>query len=461
MRKFLQKIALFGVCSLLMTPAFAATFYLSPDGNDARDGISTATAWRTLERASRQKLGAGDQILLRGGAQFSGSLRFDGAGVGGNAQNPIVLGSWGEGRAVIESEKSAVELRSLPGIIVRDLVVRGVSKRGPMKREHSGVLLLNDLDGARKLGFVRVQNVEASGFGDAGIAVLTRNADGSKSGFEDVEISDCVAHDNVFNGILVDGTWDEKATTYSHQNVSVRDCRAFRNLGDPEFLENWSGNGIFIADIDGALIESCQAWENGANCNATVGGPVGIWAASANNVTIQNCHSHHNRTGRGLDGGGFDLDGGVTNSVMQFNLSHDNDGAGFLLYAYANAPHRFANNALRFCISRNDGRKNGYGSLTVGHHGNKLGVKNLEIYGNIFENSPAPEGKKPPVIRIFTEAEIHLENNLFFARGVPFIEADKTQSSLRESENIWRGEGETGFLVGGKPVANLAAVRAK
>ena len=443
-----------------MTPTLAATFYVSPTGDDAQNGENPRSAWRTLARAARQRLRAGDQLLLQGGAKFSDALVLNGNGEGGDAQNPIVVGSFGMGRALIEAPKSAVEIRSMPGIVVRDLVVRGIKTNGQMARENCGVKILNTLGGARKLAFVRVENVEASGWGDAGISIGTHNADGSKSGFEDVEIRDCVAFDNVYNGILVTGVWDVASPLYANRNVRVKNCRVFRNLGDPLYLENWSGNGLFLEDVDGALVDGCEAFENGALCNAKVGGPIGIWAAVANDVVIQNCHSHHNRTGAGLDGGGFDFDGGVTNSVMQYNLSHDNDGAGYLLYTYPGSPLRFENNVVRFCVSRDDGRKNGYGAISVGHHGNDLGVKGVQIYGNILENSPAPDGEKSPVLRIFTSAEISLENNVLRAHNVPFIEADRTQSAFFERGNVWQGEGETGFVVAEKSVGDLKKLRA-
>ena len=42
----------------------------------------------------------------------------------------------------------------------------------------------------------------------------------------------------------------------------------------------------------------------------------------------QYCFSHDNKTSpEGLDGGGFDFDGGITNSLMQYNLAMNNEGA--------------------------------------------------------------------------------------------------------------------------------------
>src|SRR3712207_8524244 len=50
------------------------------------------------------------------------------------------------------------------------------------------------------------------------------------------------------------------------------------------------------------------------------------------------------------------------NSIMQYNYSHDNYGAGYLLARYSSAP-AMSNLTIRYNISENDGRKNDYGGI--------------------------------------------------------------------------------------------------
>jgi hypothetical protein len=67
-------------------------------------------------------------------------------------------------------------------------------------------------------------------------------------------------------------------------------------------------------------------------------GPVGIWACEADSVIIQHCISYRNKTARGaVDGGTFDIDGGVTNSITQYCLSYENWGSGYGIYQYWSA----------------------------------------------------------------------------------------------------------------------------
>src|SRR6185369_3699922 len=117
-------------------------------------------------------------------------------------------------------------------------------------------------------------------------------------------------------------------------------------------IEEQTGNGIFFKDVDGGMIEHCSAYNNGALNKNAGGGPVGIWAIFSNNITIQYNESYQNHT-RANDGNGFDLDGGVTNSRMQYNYSHDNDGGGYLLYQFTGA-RAFGSNICRYNISQND-----------------------------------------------------------------------------------------------------------
>ncbi len=84
-------------------------------------------------------------------------------------------------------------------------------------------------------------------------------------------------------------------------------------------------------------------------------GPVGIWAYEADNVIIQHCLSYENKTSPGAaDGGGFDFDGGVTNSIIQYCLSYNNQGSGYCIFQYWNASPWY-NNVFRFNISIDDG----------------------------------------------------------------------------------------------------------
>ena len=340
------------------------TFYLAPDGDNARAGTSMATAWRDFAPLNARDLKPGDRVLLRGGATFSGALQLD-ANDAGDAGNPVVIGSFGEGRALIDAGAgSAIRVYNAGGVRVENLILRGGADN-----KSSGLEFYCDLSGAVKLQGIAVSQIAVSGFGRSGISIGAYPADKSASGFAGVTVADCSLHDNADGGL---GSWG--AALYAHRDVTVRDCDAFDNRGIAG-KGSHSGNGIVLGDVEGALIERCRAWNNGERSDFAGGGPVGIWAYNATRVTIQFCESWGNRSASRKDGGGFDLDGGVTDSLVQFNYSHDNDGAGFLLYQYKGAP-KFGGNVVRNNISRDDGRTN-LGGIFVGD-----GANDCQITGN-------------------------------------------------------------------------------
>ena len=66
----------------------AATYYVSQSsGNDANDGKSLATAWKTFGKLNAFKLAPGDKVVVAPGLQEE-SLKPMG---GGTADNPVVI----------------------------------------------------------------------------------------------------------------------------------------------------------------------------------------------------------------------------------------------------------------------------------------------------------------------------------------------------------------------------------
>jgi hypothetical protein len=165
-----------------------------------------------------------------------------------------------------------------------------------------------------------------------------------------------LAH-NIRTGLFVGGPDDG---SLPHSDVQVTDSVVHDTSGDPAYTDNHSGDGIIISNTDGGLITRCAAYGNGFLNAHTGGGPVGLWAYDANNVTISHSASWANRNGFGPgeqeDGGGFDLDGGCTNSVMEYNLAWQNAGPGFLVCQYAGSPRPTANNTVRYSVSVGDGQ---------------------------------------------------------------------------------------------------------
>ena len=83
-----------GLVGLLAAPGAAATYHVSPRGDDQRDGITPATSWRTVARVNSREFAPGDQILFERGGHWRESLVPRSSGAPGR---PIEFGAYGEG----------------------------------------------------------------------------------------------------------------------------------------------------------------------------------------------------------------------------------------------------------------------------------------------------------------------------------------------------------------------------
>jgi peptidoglycan/LPS O-acetylase OafA/YrhL len=407
-------------------------YYISPSGDDGNPGTSPDAAWRTLGRVSRTRLGPGDRICLEGGQSFTGCLCF-GRNDAGTPARPISVGSYGTGRAtILAGDGPGICVRNTMGFRVHDLMVIGC---GRDTNRASGIVFENDLAGDIKLPLVHIERVEVRGFGEYGIVVKGNRG---KSGFRDVRIVDAEAHDNALAGIYVRGRFLRYATDYANANVYVGFCKAHHNPGIAGPNKENSGSGIVMSNVDGGVIERCVAYENGQLCDSRRGGPVGIWAWDAKDIVIQCNESYRNFAGGSHDGGGFDLDGGVTHSVLQYNYSHDNDGPGYMVCQFCNA-RRFADNIIRYNVSQDDSRRNDYGAIHVHDDNYDHGVKDCQVYNNTVYAAHSAAGSPSAIFaQELAAANIHVRNNIFqTSGGVPLVTVHAGQNGLTFQGNAY------------------------
>jgi hypothetical protein len=72
MSTLMQSILVLTCAVALACPADAGEFYVSPKGDDAGDGRSPATAWKTTEKVNKSQFAAGDKILFERGGKWRG-----------------------------------------------------------------------------------------------------------------------------------------------------------------------------------------------------------------------------------------------------------------------------------------------------------------------------------------------------------------------------------------------------
>ncbi len=399
---------------LLLLTAFicqavqARDYYLSTSGNDAASGIAAASAWQTINRLNSADLQPGDRVYLEGGQIFTGPIIIEPTDAG-SAALPVRISSYGSGRATIEAGSgSGIISYNAAGIEIANLVIIGSNAPATTG---SGIYFLieqtnNDLE------HIVIEDVEISGFGKNGILIGSNN---TSMGFNDLVIRRCLVHDNGYSGIESFGSWP----AITHQDFLIEYCVVYNNRGDATVTNRHTGNGILVSGVDNATVQFCEAYNNGENNAATAGGPIGIWVYDARNVRIRSCESHHNKAGGNKDGGGFGIDGGASNCVIEFCYSHDNEGAGFGLFEYG-SPNPWQNNMVRFNISQNDGRKNGYGGLSFWGADALHPLDQVQVYNNtIFQSAAGLINGQPSAVQTIGSYMngVDLKNNIFYATG--------------------------------------------
>ncbi|HXB29924.1 MAG TPA: right-handed parallel beta-helix repeat-containing protein [Puia sp.] len=332
-------------------------YYVSPNGNDKNEGTRKA-AFQSIQRVNNLHLNPGDSILFEGSQRFAGSLKIDSQN-SGDQFHPIVISSYGNGMASILGENgSAIIIQKSSWLKLNQLALFGSGRKKGNTRD--GLLIQNS-------SHISANTIIISGFQKSGLLI---------SSSSDISVRNIFAHENGAAGISVEGIYGIKK---SNHNIYIAHCRVENNPGDPSNLTNHSGNGIVVGSCSKVLIEYCTATNNGWDMPRIGNGPVGIWAYEADSVIIQHCLSYRNKTSVGAaDGGGFDLDGGVTHSIVQYCLSFENQGAGYCIfqYLYASPWH---DNIFRFNISINDG--------SVSDAGAGLYIWNSSRDSNQFYNS--------------------------------------------------------------------------
>lgn len=390
------------------------TFYVSATGSDTNSGRTADRPWKTLGPVNDEELRPGDHVYLDPSATFTGSLRLD-ADDAGDSENPVVISSTGSGRATIAPEDGpAIVVLDTAGVEIRNLVLRGPDSPDEEEAEDGLRVVSNRTDDERLRG-ITVSGIESSGFRN-GITVTATK----RSGFEDVTISDSEVHDNINAGLSTSGPGRLRSgEAHAHRNVVIRNVRAHHNAGDPLARQN-TGSGIVLGSVEKAIVTESTAHENGGDSNTTEG-PVGIWAYDADQVLFERNLSYRNLT-RGADGGGFDFDEGVTNSVMQYNLSHDNHSYGYLMYTNA-AVTGALNNTIRYNVSVNDSSSGTqfYGSITLlgGLAGPNTqgGIREVSVYNNTVVASPTPAGAPSAFLIGGTVEDVVVANNAFIVNG--------------------------------------------
>jgi hypothetical protein len=402
-----------GIQSFAQYLTTSKSYYVSLSGNDDNPGTKKSP-FKTIDKINSLQLIAGDTIFFRSGQVFNGSLLLT-HGINGTANKPVIITSYGGAHATINA-KDSVGVKVYKGKYIK---IQHLSLIG------SGRKTGNVQDGLAidNCSQISAEDLNISGFQKSGLRIFSSRNIVAKKVF---------AHDNGSAGITVESAYPKREST----DIKILDCRAENNPGDPTNLNNHSGNGIVVGNCKNVLIDHCTATNNGWDMPRIGNGPVGIWAYEAENVIIQHCLSYRNKTSKGgADGGGFDLDGGVTNSIVQYCVSYENQGSGYCIFQYWGASP-WHHNIFRYNISENDGTVSDSqaGIYVWNSSDDEKQFYDCDVYGNIIYNS------KVAAITFSEKSEskgIRFYNNVFVGKDSLISGKDKIGDAKYQGNNWW------------------------
>lgn len=351
------------LAALTAIAAAAATYYVdSAAGNDANDGLAQARAWKSLDKVNGMTFAAGDRVLFKAGSRYTGQLHPRGSGKDGS---PIVVDMYGTGEkpliaaegkfheALLVENQDFWEISNLQLTNTgpkREKYRYGVRVRawdhGTMRHIHLTNLYVHDVNGSL------VKKDEGEGHG------ITWENGGEKvqSRFDGLLIESCHLVRTDRNGICGYVPYQPaKARALPSLNVVIR-----KNL-----LEDIGGDAIKVWGCNRALVEHNVVRGARTRCEDYA---AGIWPWASDNTLIQ----FNEVSGvKGMkDGQAFDSDAYTTNTVFQYNYTHDNEGGFMLVCCFENT-----GTTIRYNISQNDRER-------LFHMAGSN--ENVEIYNNVF-----------------------------------------------------------------------------
>lgn len=342
-------------------PGGLGDYYIdAAGGSDSNDGRTEATAWRTFANVNSTTFAAGDRILLKKGGIWNEQLFPKGSGT---SDAPITITSYGSGnRPIINGggmAGAAVYLRNSSYWVIRNLeVTNSAPERGNIYREgimvenaHGGTLngiqildnYVHDVSGSFR--YPTVSGAEGGPHAFGGISVYVGGTVPTDK-FDGVLIQGNMVERIGRTGIVV---WDQRfnGADYASTNVIIRE----------NYVKQADSDGILTFGVDGGLIEHNVA-EGGGNYSepGEFNGSAAIWPTRGKNNVVQFNESFNTNKPEG-DGQGFNLDIDSTDSIVQYNYSHNNKG-GFMLFVDASLASGVlvgsSNSVVRYNISQND-----------------------------------------------------------------------------------------------------------
>ena len=470
MKKIINLILVFFVFAIALN---AKNYYISSStGNDATGDGSKSKPYKSFTKFDSSNtigLVGGDSVLLKGGDTFTSTLTIY---ANGNANADIVVGSYNNlvgaetNNAVINITSSSSSGVSTYGsyITIRDLIISGPWNQYSTSGSSGTGIGLGAT--ASNVGSVAIIGCDISGF-NWGINSYYSNVP-TKNVYTTVNIMYNYVHECGKAGIDISASVPNSDNhIYAFGNLICYKNYIYNNLAsacsDP-YKCGHNGDGAVFGSFAKGCMSHNVVFHNGWLNKSIGAGPAGFWVWDSDSVIMEYNEAYDCGTKSGAgDGDAFDLDGGVTNTVLQYNYSHDNWAAGYLVWEYGSPRVKNSNNTIRYNISENDNlgyldadynrktfagitvspesctKTTVYNNTVVSKNGPCLRVKASNnatdslnrFYNNIFYTSaPDYQGTAPNIIEAIGTRNQFLNNLYYNTKGnVSILSAGSTYTN--------------------------------
>lgn len=449
LRHFGRVCLLAFVCSVPVLRA--ATYYISPTGSDSNSGTSPATPWQTLAKVNGATFAAGDQILFESGKTFVAPSNSDALiikGAGSSNTNRITYGIYGgTARAVIQqnaTNRNGVKFAATNDwVTVQDLEIAGPFAWTPSAQgavTPYGVHLQGS--SSNVLQGTTLQRLVVRNFRGSGI----RSNQNEK--LSDTRIQYTEVYEVGDGGIRLGSDFDTQNGEF-RQNIYVGYCYVHHTSGFDAGTGNHNGDGIQIACAKNVVVEYCVVHDTATAFYGNAGGPVGIWFADVHDGVIQFNEVYRSTNGTSSsDGGGIDLDGGCRDCVVQYNYTHDSEGAGYLLAHWSTSTGGGSpteRNTFRYNISINDNTVGLQGGIAIWSAGGANSLEDNRFHNNLIVSARggARIGLVDPAFKLYsasianTTKPVQIYNNIFITAHGHQLSNTQSRPNVVIRNNLW------------------------
>lgn len=400
------------------------------DGDDDNDGLSPATAWKSLDKVNNTTFVPGDYILFKRGGSWTGQLSLN--NVTGTETDRITFSAYGSGEQpkLVGNTAQTVLLQNPKNVTFENFDISNRSTTMPPKDTKRGIYITIKSAGIYPNVVIKnnyIHDIEGQPITNrhmqAGLFVRPEHTQGYFKNFvvEDNKFERCSSR-----GILFGDNGQARTYDYYNDNIIIRN----------NDISYTALEGILLSkNSKTVLVEYNKIFHAGAYALDKLDGVLaGLWG-NAKDVIIQHNEVAYTRLTNPanrseMDSEAFDIDFNSPGyQIIQYNYSHDNEG-GFFLSMGDPGPD-FEYGIIRYNISQNDGHPE-FDYRTFELHGHPNGKQvPIYVYNNVFYNDVKISVQKRTNNAILPGIEF--QNNIFSA---PVLQFDD-QEHIRYENNLY------------------------